>query len=283
MRFAFVLALLSTTACGPRLASTTIIDHRRLALEADRPEIVEASGEAPRWVREVERGDADTVVFVGQASGTSLSTAEKAANDDLSAAVARFIAVAVASESEATDTHESNNGRIDETADAHVETRAHVEASIGRVVPDARYWEKVSVRTGSSFRYFLRAAVKRAEITRARLSIACERAKKSGKKVLAIAKSDSVFANFESRFDGGAFYVLGPAELGGEVQQLEPDLLLELVAASSGEELSLSYVLRDGKSAAISAENTVRGAAPALFELEDQLWQNLSSELGRRR
>src|SRR5262245_55561530 len=84
--------------CGPRLPSRVIEEHPRLALEADRPAIVESSGAAPHWVRSPERGDQDTIVFVGQASAASLESAEQAATADLSDTVARFIAVSVASE-----------------------------------------------------------------------------------------------------------------------------------------------------------------------------------------
>lgn len=286
MRFV-LFATCALVSCAPRLADTTIIDHRRVSLEADRPAVVESSGAAPRWVRELEAGDAETIVFVGQASAGSLSAAENAANDDLSAAVARFIAVSIASESEATDTHESENGRVKETTEAHVETRAHVEATLGKVVADARYWEKVSLRTGApSYRFFLRAAVKRSELARARRTIACERARRAGKKIVVLAYSDKVFEGFEDRLasERRDLYVLAPKEVGpNEARELSADVILELTRQSAGESVTLGYVLRGGENSGFSGQKEVRGEEASLFELEDQLWVELRGALGSGR
>src|SRR5262245_21095038 len=99
----FAVFVLTPPACGPRLPPRLIDEHPRLELAADRPAVVEASGALPRWVRAPETGDGETIVFVGQASASSLDSAEKAAGADLSDTVARFIAVSVASEMESTE------------------------------------------------------------------------------------------------------------------------------------------------------------------------------------
>lgn len=270
-----LVLLFAAAACGPRVPAQVIDQHPRLMLEADRPEIVASSGPAPRWVHATERGDADTMVFVGQASASSLENAETAAAADLADSVARFIAVSVAAESEATDTHESSNGQVSESSEAHAETRAHVEASIGRVAPDAKYWEKVSGRTGpATYRYFLRASVKRSEVDRARLAIACDRARRSGKKIIAVVHTDPLLAELAARISAEPkWLVVGPEN------QTDADLLLDARASERGDQLAVGYVLKKAGGGSMLSSFERRGSSSALFELEEELWASLAAAL----
>jgi hypothetical protein len=283
MRDRACVLLVVLGACGPRLPLQVIDAHPRLELAADRPAVVESSGALPRWVRAPDRGDSDTIVFVGQASASSLESAEKAAGADLSDAVARFIAVSVASEMESTETHESSNGKTTESQEVHAETRAHVEASVGKVAADASYWEKVSARTGpATYRYFLRAAIKKSEVARARLAIACDRARQAGRKIIAVVFVDSMIADLETRLAAeSGWLVLTRAELAAAspngapetiVASLSPDAVLAARATVRGEMVTLNYAL--GKTT-----REVSGASAQLFELEDELWASLQAAL----
>lgn len=275
MSRALVVFFAAAAACGPRVPAQVIEHHPRLVLEADRPEIVASSGPAPRWVHAADRGDADTMVFVGQASASSLENAETAAAADLADTVARFISVSVAAESEATDTHESSNGQVKESVEAHAETRAHVEASIGRVAPDAKYWEKVAARTGpATFRYFLRASVKRSEVDRARRTIGCDRARRSGKKILAVAHADPMLAELAARISAEPKWWVVGAE-----NQSDADLILDARAAEHGDQLAVGYVLKKAGGGSMVSSFERRGSSSALFEFEEELWASLAAAL----
>jgi hypothetical protein len=251
----------------------------------------------PRWVHASERGGGDTYVFVGQASAASFAGAELAANEDLAGTVARFISVAVANEMEATESHEAQDGVVRESQDVRSETRAHVEASIGEVKADASYWEKVSTRTGpSTYRYFLRAEIRRSEIARARLMIARDRARRAGRRTVAVILVDPLLQDLEARLRAETRSLVlaredlaaaavdpSPRGLVEVARSLEVDAMLEARASAGDERAELRYALRDGTNGAVISSRDFSGPSSRIFELEDELFDSLSQNLEARR
>lgn len=307
-------------SCRTALPRELIAAHPALVAGRMGPVVVEASDAArPSWVGRAERGAVAYVEFVGQASAPAVDTARAEAMRDLLAAVASFVAVEVDSSFSSVETHHDGA----ESQEVRSEIRTHAQAALRDVHADAFYWERVAASSidpaQATVRYFVRARVPKAEITRARTAKQAARHRATGRTMVvvtpfevaldldgsassaALAASGAAVAPVARALSedlgralaaDASLHVVEPSVVdsilgqGTELERLEAvqaALLADFVVSGSvqrrGDALRVRYQVR-GPEQSLAGSGVVEGSLEGLFALETTLAIDVRSHLG---
>ncbi len=303
--------LLLAMACSSAdVASRPEVATQAQGLGAIETLVVERSAAlSPDWVKAKARVRSGARLdFVGSAFADSLEAAKQAALQEVLASIGTYTSVDLRSSFE----EKVSAGAGEATSiEVRSKTESKSEVMLQGITADEAYWERLAnplLPAQSSYRYFVRAWIDRAEVERARLQRQAERAKRDraapsvavlpievglregglDRSALALGLQEGL----AQRLRGASFRVIEPALLravasGPREEALEaalvtllPDKLVDTKVDQSGGRLKLTMRLFDGAKQSQVGRVVLKGESRAIDALLDRATKALFARWG---